>query len=87
MNFDPQIFQLTKETQCIQRLGLQVPDIARQLCSREAHFHDSYIRLNNILSKKKQILERLPMNIRKSLAFHVERLGAALEPGLTALNW
>ena len=87
VNFDSQIIQLIKETRCMQRLSLDVPESARQLCQREDSLKTSFLKLNNILQKKKQVIERLPVHLRKAIAPHIEKLNAALEPGLTSLNW
>lgn len=87
VNFDPQIVQLIKETRCMERLELDVPESARQLCSREDALKTAFLKLNNILQKKKQIIERLPLLLRKAIAPSIDKLTTALEPGLTSLNW
>jgi dynein heavy chain len=87
VNFDSQIIQLIKETKCMQRLGLEVPESARQLCLRESSYKNAYMNLNLILQTKKKIIERLPGILRKAVGPHIELLESTLQPGLTSLNW
>jgi dynein heavy chain len=87
VNFDDSIMHLIKETRAIQRLGLEIPESAKQLYSQEEWYRDAVSRLRDILAAKKRIVDRLNVNLRKALSPHLEKLNAILEPGLTALNW
>jgi hypothetical protein len=46
VNFDPQILTLIRETECMARLGLDIPAMARGLRAKQAHFKDNYNALN-----------------------------------------
>ena len=87
VNFDPQINQLIKESKQLQRLGLEVPEGVRNVCMKEMYYKNLHSGLQNILIKKKQIVERLIVILRKALAPHVEALNKTLQPGLTSLTW
>jgi dynein heavy chain len=84
VNFDPQIFQLIKETKCMLRMGLEVPESIKNICMKELYYKNLNVELNNILRTKKSLMEKVnPM----ALAPHFDELDKNLQPGLTALSW
>ncbi|KAJ3055739.1 Dynein heavy chain 5, axonemal [Rhizophlyctis rosea] len=87
VNFDPQIGQLIKETKWMQRLGLEVPESVRGLCTKEMYYKNLYNNLFRVPAQKKKVLERVTPIIRRAMVPHVEELDRALQPGLTALTW
>ncbi|KAJ3396765.1 Dynein heavy chain 5, axonemal [Lobulomyces angularis] len=87
VNFDPQIIQLIKETRCMQRLGLDVPDSVRNVCLKEKSYKSLNSGLQYILSSKKKVLSRATPLLRKAMQPHIDELDKALQPGMTALTW
>ncbi|RKO94376.1 dynein heavy chain and region D6 of dynein motor-domain-containing protein [Blyttiomyces helicus] len=87
VNFDPQIIQLIKETKCMQRLGLDVPDSVRNVCLKEMYYKNLHSELLQILNKKKVVLEKVSNILRRAMGPHIDELDRTLQPGLTALTW
>jgi dynein heavy chain len=87
VNFDSQIIQLIKETRCMQRLGLELPDSVRNVCVKETAYKNLYNGLQHILQSKKQVLGRVSPLLRKAMQPHIDKLDRALQPGMTALTW
>lgn len=46
VNFDPQILSLIRETECMARLGLEIPPIATMMRSMQQKFKDLHGALN-----------------------------------------
>ena len=46
VNFDPQILSLIRETECMARLGLEIPPAAKVLRAKQGHFKENYNALN-----------------------------------------
>jgi len=42
MNFDPQILTMIRETECMARLGLEIPPLARTMRAKQADYKDNY---------------------------------------------
>jgi dynein heavy chain len=87
INFDPQIRQLIKETKCMQRLGLEVPDTMGDLCAKEMYYKQLYMGLKGILERKTDIIRMISSILKKAIHPHIEQLHRTLLPGLTALTW
>lgn len=49
VNFDPQILTLIKETECMYRLGLEVPIAARAIFQKQSLFKENYNKLKVLL--------------------------------------
>ena len=87
VNFDPQILQLIKETKCIQRMGLEIPETAKFMCLKEKELKNAYMNLHNMLQSKTLITARIPQILLKAIGPHLEELDRVLQPGLTSLTW
>ncbi|TPX43177.1 hypothetical protein SeLEV6574_g05202 [Synchytrium endobioticum] len=87
VNFDPQIGQLIRETRCMQRLGLEVPDAVRGVCLKQMYYKSLANTLQHILQRKKAVLDRVSSILRKAMGPHIDQLDRTLQPGLTALTW
>ena len=46
VNFDPQILTLIRETECMARLGLEIPPVAKALRAKQTILKDNYNVLN-----------------------------------------
>lgn len=88
VNLDPRTTQFIKETQWMQKLGLECPDQALELLAYEPMLKNIQAQLTLILETKKHLLSaRLPPILLHALSPHLEVLDRALEPGLSTLNW
>ena len=54
VNFDPQLLTLLRETECMARLGLEIPAMAKTLQNKAANFKDYYNNLN--VSGQKRVM-------------------------------
>jgi dynein heavy chain len=87
VNFDPQILQLIKETKCIQRMGLEIPETAKFMCIKELELKNAYMTLHHMLQTKSNLIAKIPSILLKAIGPHIEELDHALQPGLTSLTW
>ncbi|EDV21817.1 uncharacterized protein TRIADDRAFT_59929 [Trichoplax adhaerens] len=87
VNFDPQILTLIRETDCIGRLELEIPEVAASLKERQASLKESYHILELLLSENKRVRSKIPSNFETLLMPHLATIDAALEPGLSMLTW
>ena len=42
VNFDPQILVMIRETECMARLGLEIPPVARTMRARQTEYKENY---------------------------------------------
>lgn len=42
VNFDPQILTMIRETECMARLGLEIPQLARTMRAKQTEYKDHY---------------------------------------------
>lgn len=64
MNFDPQILTMVRETECMARLGLEIPPLAVTMRAKQAEYKDNYnaLQVNNmcaLYTKTKDFLKHL----------------------------
>ena len=87
VNFDPNILELIRETQCLARLGLEIPPEAVLLVQREATLKKSYQDLTQLVEKNNRLRERIQQPFEGLLAPKIYSLNKAIKPGLTSLTW
>ncbi|XP_022805941.1 dynein heavy chain 5, axonemal-like [Stylophora pistillata] len=87
VNFDPQILTLIRESECMMRLGLDIPFGAQTLLQKRQTIKKNYNRLQLLLSESVRVLGRIPPAFKPLMSPHLAKVDAAIEPGLTMLNW
>ncbi|CAF0729412.1 unnamed protein product, partial [Didymodactylos carnosus] len=87
VNFDPNILELIRETQCLARLGLEIPNEAAILAQREESLKKHYQDLMGLLEKNKQLREKIKLPFELLLQPKIHRLNDIIKPGLTTLTW
>jgi dynein heavy chain len=87
VNFDPNILELIRETQCLSRLGLEIPKDAVLLAQREEILKKHYQDLTQLMEKNKNLREKIKQPFEALLAPKIHRLNDILKPGLTAITW
>ncbi|CAH3041642.1 unnamed protein product [Pocillopora meandrina] len=87
VNFDPQILTLIRESECMVRLGLDIPFGAQTLLQKSQTIKKNYNRLQLLLSESVRVLARIPPAFKPLMSPHLAKVDAAIEPGLTMLNW
>lgn len=87
VNFDPNIFELIRETQCLARLGLEIPKEAAIIAQREDFLKRHYQELTQLVEKNKLLREKIKQPFEALLAPKIHRLNDIIKPGLTSITW
>jgi len=87
VNFDPNILELIRETQCLARLGLDIPQEAAILAQREDILKRHYQDLTQLIEKNKRLREKIKQPFEALLAPKIHRLNDIIKPGLTSITW
>jgi dynein heavy chain len=87
VNFDPNILELIRETQCLARLGLEIPKQAALLAQRENIIKKHYQDLTQLMEKNKNLRENIKQPFEALLALKIHRLNDIIKPGLTSITW
>jgi dynein heavy chain len=87
VNFDPNILELIRETQCLARLNLEIPKEAAILAQREDILKRHYQDLTQLVEKNKRLREKIKQPFEALLAPKIHRLNDIIKPGLTSLTW
>uniref|UniRef100_A0A8B9HQN0 Dynein, axonemal, heavy chain 5 n=1 Tax=Astyanax mexicanus TaxID=7994 RepID=A0A8B9HQN0_ASTMX len=82
VNFDPQILTQIRETDCISRMGLEIPPFAAVLRQKQNVLKTHYNNLQVTLLRMK-----IQPAFEQMLTPHVAKVDEAILPGLTSLNW
>ena len=59
VNFDREILQLVRETKCLQRIGIEVPESAKMVLLQEDKFKSYYNQLTFVLKEYDRVLQRI----------------------------
>jgi len=87
VNFDPNILELIRETQCLARLGLEIPKEAALLTQCEVTLKNHYQDLTQLVEKNKRLRENIKQPFEALLAPKIHRLNDIIKPGLTSITW
>ena len=82
VNFDPEILQLIRESKCLSRLGIDVPEAAKVVMLQEDKFKGYFNELTYLLSEYQEVVSRqLPVTV-KLLRPHVADIELKIRPGM-----
>ncbi|CAF3405686.1 unnamed protein product [Rotaria sp. Silwood1] len=87
VNFDPNILELIRETQCLARLDLEIPKEAVLLAQRENILKKHYQDLTQLVEKNKNLREKIKHPFEALLTPKLHRLNDIIQPGLTSITW
>ena len=87
VNFDREILLLIRETKCLMRTNVPVPEGARLVVLQEMKFKSFYNSLTFVLRQYEHVLERIVPATADMLKPHVHDMERKLAPGLTTLTW
>ncbi|XP_051576060.1 dynein axonemal heavy chain 5 [Myxocyprinus asiaticus] len=87
VNFDPQIPTQIRETDCMIRMGLEIPPLASILQQRKDVLKKNYNRLQLMLMENARVRSKIQPAFEQLLMPHVAKVDDAILPGLTSLNW
>ena len=86
-NFDHEILQLIRETRCLLRLHVEVPEGAKMVLMQDAKFKHYHGRIIYTLKEYDRVLGRIYPIIKPLLLLHLEDLDAKMQPALSTLTW
>ncbi|KAK3610339.1 hypothetical protein CHS0354_029807 [Potamilus streckersoni] len=87
VNFDTQILTMIRETECMARLGLDIPPVAKTMRARQTDYKDHYNALVMMLQENARVRKKIPTAFQALVGPHVSKVDDKIEPGLTKLTW
>ncbi|XP_039248303.2 dynein axonemal heavy chain 5-like isoform X1 [Styela clava] len=87
VNFDAIVLTLIKETGCMTKLELEIPLTATKIRQKQDTLKKHNSELKHLLSEYERVRKKIPASIEPLMDPHIGKVEAALEPGLTLLNW
>ncbi|XP_034031153.1 dynein heavy chain 5, axonemal [Thalassophryne amazonica] len=87
VNLDPEILIQIRETNCMQKLNLEVPPFGALLQLKEDTIKDTYSKLQLMLSENSRVRAKIQSAFQQLAIPHVAKVDEAILPGLTYLNW
>ncbi|WAR12300.1 DYH5-like protein [Mya arenaria] len=87
VNFDPQILIMIRETECMARLGLDIPPIAKMMRTKQVEYKENYNALLMMLQENKRVRNKIPTAFEELMGPHISRADDAIEPGINKLSW
>ncbi|NXW53015.1 DYH8 protein, partial [Eurystomus gularis] len=87
VNFDPKILEIVRETKCMIKLGLEVPEQAKKIVKIENNLKSKKLRLEHLLQCYEDLYQETPMVFVNLMAPKMKKVEAVLRQGLTMLTW
>ncbi|XP_062835458.1 dynein axonemal heavy chain 5 isoform X2 [Anolis carolinensis] len=87
VNFDPEILTLIRETQCMARMGLEIPPFAIALQQKSNSYKQDVNKLQMMLEEYKRVKSKIQAPLHVLMAPHVAKVDEAMQPGMTTLTW
>lgn len=87
VNFDPEIMTLIRETECMKRLDLDIPQEAEHLVVRQEVFKQHYDRLKFLIDENNRIRNSIPSSFEHLMAPRLAKLDQVFGPGCISMTW
>ncbi|XP_067862341.1 dynein axonemal heavy chain 10 [Heptranchias perlo] len=87
VNFAPELQEIIMETKCMEQLGFQIPQLARNVALQEQKFLRYTTGLKNMLNRYQKLMDSLSMAETKLMAEHIRELQRVIRSGYRRLNW
>ncbi|XP_006824996.1 dynein axonemal heavy chain 8-like, partial [Saccoglossus kowalevskii] len=87
INFDPMIYQVIRETDCLMKLGLDVPETAKIIKLSEDILKSTYDKLRMVLDENSKLRDSVLPIFMPLMTNFIKRIDIALNPALTLLSW
>uniref|UniRef100_A0A8C2TFR5 Dynein axonemal heavy chain 8 n=1 Tax=Coturnix japonica TaxID=93934 RepID=A0A8C2TFR5_COTJA len=87
VNFDPQIPEIVRETKCMIKLGLEVPEQAKKIAKVEDKLKSYKLRLEGLLQHYEELCQDTRTIFVSLMAPKMQKMEAVLRQGLTMLTW
>ncbi|KAL8616403.1 Dynein heavy chain 5, axonemal [Nucella lapillus] len=87
VNFDTQILTMIRETECMARMGLEIPLLARTIRCRQGEYKSICSQLQMLLAENARVRQRIPPAFDSLMSPLTQRVDSLLEPGVVSLCW
>ncbi|NXD51798.1 DYH8 protein, partial [Corvus moneduloides] len=87
VNFDPHILEIVRETKCMIKLGLEVPEQAVKIAIMENKLKSSKLYLEGIVQSYEDLCKKTPNIFVNLLTPKRNKMDNLLRQGLTMLTW
>ena len=87
VNFDPILNNFLHENHKLCKLDIPLPSVNKFLIKRKPWFHEFKDMVDMTLSKYYSVVTSLAPDLKKLFYPHLQKIKAALDPGLTEFNW
>ncbi|KAL2306085.1 hypothetical protein Nmel_003990 [Mimus melanotis] len=87
VNFDPQILEIVRETKCMIKLGLEVPEQAVKIVVIENKLKSNRLQLEGLIQSYEDLRKATPNVFVNLLSPQIEKMEGVLRQGLTLLTW
>ena len=87
VNFDLETLTLIREAKCLIRLGIEIPELAQIVVSKEQQLKIYYSELLFILNEYMRLIRKIRPNMKSLLVPTLEDFEYKLRPGLVTLTW
>uniref|UniRef100_A0A674I063 Dynein axonemal heavy chain 8 n=1 Tax=Terrapene triunguis TaxID=2587831 RepID=A0A674I063_9SAUR len=87
VNFDPKILEIVRETKCMIKMGLEVPEQAKRVVKIENTLKTNKLCLENLLQCYEDLCQEIPTVFVNLMAPKMRKVESVLRQGLTILTW
>ncbi|XP_004619390.1 dynein axonemal heavy chain 8 [Sorex araneus] len=87
VNFDPKILEVVRETKCMIKLKLEVPDQAKKMLKMESKLKSDKLHLQGLLQYYDELCQEVPSVFVNLMAPKMRKVESVLRQGLTILTW
>ena len=87
VNFDREILQLLRETRCLMRMGIEVPESAKMVLMQEQKFKEHHNLLSHALTEYDIVMSNVLPITKPLLKPHIAELERVIQPGMLGLTW
>uniref|UniRef100_A0A8D0G5C6 Dynein axonemal heavy chain 8 n=1 Tax=Sphenodon punctatus TaxID=8508 RepID=A0A8D0G5C6_SPHPU len=87
VNFDPKILEIVRETKCMIKMGLEVPEQAKRIVKIESKIKTNKLCLENLLQRYENLCQEVPTVFVNLMAPKMRKVESVLRQGLIILTW
>ncbi|XP_077760288.1 dynein axonemal heavy chain 8 isoform X1 [Canis aureus] len=87
VNFDPKILEIVRETKCMIKMKLDVPEQAKKLLKLESKLKADKLYLQGLLQYYDDLCQEVPSVFVNLMAPKMKKVESVLRQGLTILTW
>ncbi|KAM5298595.1 dynein axonemal heavy chain 8-like [Ctenodactylus gundi] len=87
VNFDPKILEVVRETKCMIKMKLDVPEQAKQLLRLESKLKADKLHLQDLLQYYDDLCREVPSVFVNLMTPKMKKVESVLRQGLTILTW